>query len=133
MKNRVDQFHFILKFCRAASSDAGRPFEFETRLAVFDQTTMNLVQDLIERRMFGFVTRGNFFLVPVKSGSGNLPLGHIRLPLYTETPRGARGGGFVWTRRSYADVSQGLAKRLDIETHWDLLPYGFSNLGRVVR
>jgi hypothetical protein len=57
--------------------------------------------------MFGFVGKGNFSLVPVKTGSGEIPLNHMRFPLFERRGRGER-----WYRRSYADLLSGLQERL---------------------
>jgi len=77
--------------------------DVETNLSVFDQKTLAIVQAIADRRMFGFVGKGNFLLVPVKTGSGEIPLYHIRIRLFER-----RGKGERWYQRSYASVQASL-------------------------
>jgi len=82
--------------------------DVETNLSVFDTKTLAIVQSVAESRMCGFVGKGNFSLVPVKTGSGEAPRNHIRIPLFVKI-----GGKKKWWRATYLGVMLSLARALD--------------------
>lgn len=104
MRSQVEKFHFVVHY--AHRNQNGRLMDVETNLSVFDTKTLAIVQTVAESRMFGFVGKGNFSLVPVKTGSGEAPRDHIRLPIFVK-------GRKKWLRATYLGVMLGLARALD--------------------
>lgn len=79
---------------------------------MFDQKTLAIVQTIASRRMFGHVGKGNFLLVPVKTGSGEAPLSLLRFRAFT---RKDDLPGSRWMRRSYSDIQSTLKMRLALD------------------
>ncbi|DAD52560.1 TPA_asm: hypothetical protein [ssRNA phage SRR6960509_2] len=114
MRSQVEQFHFVVHYSYRNLN--GGIMNVETNLSVFDQKTLAIVQTIADRRMFGFVGKGNFFIVPVRTGSGEIPLYHIRIRLFEK-----RGRDGKWYQRSYASVQASLKTWLALsdETPFD--------------
>lgn len=100
----VSRFHFIVKF---TINNGGS--EVETHLCVFDQKTLSIVQTIVYRSMFGRVGKGNYYVVPVETGTGNAPLDFIKLPIFVKKP----GGRYY--RRSYAKIQEGCLNRFNLD------------------
>lgn len=110
MRDYVSQYHFVVRLC--LSLNEGRFSDVETNLCVFDQKTLAIVQTIASRRMFGHVGKGNFLLVPVKTGSGEAPLSRLRFRAFT---RKDDLPGSRWLRRSYSDIEAVLKLRLALD------------------
>lgn len=108
MRSQVEKYHFVVHY--AYHNKSGGLMDVESNLCVFDTKTLCIVQTIAERRMFGHVGKGNFSLVPVKTGSGESPLNHIRIPLFVRT-----GKGVKWSRATYLGVMLGLERRLELD------------------